>query len=936
MILYKKITLILLTIIFLSEPIYSQEIAPIEKYTPEIYSGGNQNWSISQDSNNFIYVANNEGLLEFNGSNWSLYPVPNKSIPRSVNVIDDKIYTGCFMEFGYWERNKKGLLEYTSLSKQIKEKIQQDEQFWKIINFEKWIIFQSLNNIYLYDTKLNKFTIFHYEDILTKAFTTDKSVYFHVVNQGVYKINEGRPELIIKANLFNNDWVTNIYDDKNGLLLITQKNGFFRYSEQSFSKWKNDSDILLSSTTVYSSMKLKDNSFLLGTISQGIIHLHQDGTILNRYNQNNGLSNNTVLSLFEDNEQNIWAGLDNGINCVNLKSPIKIYDDYKGDYGTIYTSVVFNNLIYIGTNQGLYYKNLNQIENFKFIQGTKGQVWSLYKIDNSLLCGHDSGTFQIENSKARLISNIPGTWSFKKIPLETDLILQGHYTGLSILQKVNGNWKFRNKIKGFNTSSRFFEFDQQNTIWVNHEYSGLYKLKVNANFKNIIEVQKELSIPKGKNSSIVLYKEKLLYASKDGIFYFDKIDKKFQKDSLLSKMLKDDYYISGKLIVDETDKLWLFTKENIYYVSPGQFSNEPIINKIPIPLSLRKAMIGYENITLLGKSKYLIGKADGYITLDLAEIKDKKYSIYINSIKLKNLETQPKIVNLIDKGNYNYTDNSFEINFSVPEYDKHLAIDYQYQVEGYHNSWIHLENQNKVNLDNLPHGDYIFKVRARIGNDYTINEASYYFQIHKPWYISNIAWFIYFLFTIALTVFIHKSYKKHFNSKHAADLEKRKKEMEMSLLENKQQIMKVKNEQLKLDIENKNRELAISTMSIIKKNKVLNNIKKEFLDSNSELKNKSVLRLIDKNLNDKDDWEFFEEAFNNADKNFMKKVKKLHPNLTPNDLRLCAYLRLNLSSKEIANLLNISVRSVEIKRYRLRKKMELLHDTSLVNYILEI
>jgi len=125
-------------------------------------------------------------------------------------------------------------------------------------------------------------------------------------------------------------------------------------------------------------------------------------------------------------------------------------------------------------------------------------------------------------------------------------------------------------------------------------------------------------------------------------------------------------------------------------------------------------------------------------------------------------------------------------------------------------------------------------------------------------------------------------------------------------------------------------------MSIIKKNKVLNNIKKEFLDSNSELKNKSVLRLIDKNLNDKDDWEFFEEAFNNADKNFMKKVKKLHPNLTPNDLRLCAYLRLNLSSKEIANLLNISVRSVEIKRYRLRKKMELLHDTSLVNYILEI
>ncbi|MDP3352671.1 MAG: LuxR C-terminal-related transcriptional regulator, partial [Flavobacteriaceae bacterium] len=67
-----------------------------------------------------------------------------------------------------------------------------------------------------------------------------------------------------------------------------------------------------------------------------------------------------------------------------------------------------------------------------------------------------------------------------------------------------------------------------------------------------------------------------------------------------------------------------------------------------------------------------------------------------------------------------------------------------------------------------------------------------------------------------------------------------------------------------------------------------------------------------------------------------KKVKKLHPSLTPHDLRLCAYLRLNLSSKEIAPLLNISIRSVEIKRYRLRKKMDLSHNLSLVSYILEI
>ena len=148
--------------------------------------------------------------------------------------------------------------------------------------------------------------------------------------------------------------------------------------------------------------------------------------------------------------------------------------------------------------------------------------------------------------------------------------------------------------------------------------------------------------------------------------------------------------------------------------------------------------------------------------------------------------------------------------------------------------------------------------------------------------------------------------------------------------------MKLRNDKLRHDIDNKNRELAASTMSIIKKNEFLNTIKKELSDvKNNELV-KPVIKIIDKNLNQDSDWELFQEAFNNADKDFLKKVKERHPSLTPNDLRLCAYLRLNLSSKEIAPLLNISHKSVEIKRYRLRKKMNLESKDNLIHHILEI
>ena len=148
--------------------------------------------------------------------------------------------------------------------------------------------------------------------------------------------------------------------------------------------------------------------------------------------------------------------------------------------------------------------------------------------------------------------------------------------------------------------------------------------------------------------------------------------------------------------------------------------------------------------------------------------------------------------------------------------------------------------------------------------------------------------------------------------------------------------MSIENEKLSQDIDGKNRELAISTMSMIKKNQFLSKIKSDLKEAESSSKISSVIKVIDRHLNNQDDWKFFEEAFNNADKDFLKKVKNYHPSLTNNDLRLCAYLRLNLSSKDIAPLLNISLSSVEIKRYRLRKKMNLSRNEGLTEHLLSL
>ena len=197
---------------------------------------------------------------------------------------------------------------------------------------------------------------------------------------------------------------------------------------------------------------------------------------------------------------------------------------------------------------------------------------------------------------------------------------------------------------------------------------------------------------------------------------------------------------------------------------------------------------------------------------------------------------------------------------------------------------------------------------------------------------------LYFVLAIFIAHFINNAYLKYYQKQREKLIEENNLLLEIKELENEQQLMKLRNEQLSQDVDNKSRELAVSTMSLIKKNELLAVIKEDLKKTSDEGNRsiKSVISTITKNISEEDTWNVFKEAFDTADKDFLKKVKQAHASLTPNDLRLCAYLRLNLSSKEIAPLLNISVRSIEIKRYRLRKKMELPHEQGLVEYILSI
>lgn len=915
---------------------FAQEHPPVMAFPPEVYSAANQNWGITQTDDQKMYFANNSGLLEFNGSKWTLHPVPDNSIVRSVQADEQRVYTGSYMDFGYWEHDHFGTLKYQSLVKAYDLSILEEEQFWNIQILDDWILFQSLSRIYMIDRVSNQTRIIESDHEIWNIFNVDGIIYFAKKNKGIYKIVNGAEVLVSNDPKLTSSRLVGISNIDNNVLFITAHHGFYFINNNSVRPWNLNLDV--SDLTIYSAKQLNDGSLVLGTISNGLIHITNDGELKYRLNYEKGLSNNTVLSIFEDQKNNIWLGMDIGISHVNLSSRFRVYNDAKGQIGTVYTSIIHNGDLYLGTNQGLFVKSRKSSGDFDFVEGTSGQVWALKIIDDQLFCGHDLGTLIIRGGKIKTkIYEANGTWDFKKIE-NTDLILQGNYSGLHILENKSGAWKYRNKIQGFDISSRFFHFADQK-LYVNHELRGLHSLELSKDFTKVERLNTIDSIELGFGSNFINFSNSFYYTSANGVYKLAQSSGKFEKDSIISNILDNYNTTSTLLAVNATDQVkWCFADNNILLLSPGSLSDKPNLEEIPVSIpNFRKVVVGFENLTKISDTDYLLGSSNGYFVLKSdAPKQDNAQQIHINNIEA-NINNEPKTqLSLAASPSLNYKNNNLNFSYSIPQYGNIVDLIYAYKLEGWSEDWSNWQPQSTQMFKNLPYGKYVFKVKGKIGGTETTNVASFPFIIKRPWYLSSIAIAVYVILLLILSVFIHIIYRRYYKRQQQKLLLKSQKEIALKELENNQQLMQLKNEKLEIDIESKNRELAISTMSLIKKNEFLNTIKTTIKEESTPQGLKKVIRIIDKNINNTDDWKLFKEAFDNADKDFLKLIKQKHPKLTPNDLKLCAYLRLNLSSKEIAPLLNISPRSVEVKRYRLRKKMDLPPKTSLTNHILEL
>jgi DNA-binding CsgD family transcriptional regulator len=146
---------------------------------------------------------------------------------------------------------------------------------------------------------------------------------------------------------------------------------------------------------------------------------------------------------------------------------------------------------------------------------------------------------------------------------------------------------------------------------------------------------------------------------------------------------------------------------------------------------------------------------------------------------------------------------------------------------------------------------------------------------------------------------------------------------------------KFKEEQFRNDLEHKESQLSAITLQMLQKNELIDDIKKS-IEGEQPLSGNQLLKMVNKHLTQENNWNDFDLYFESINKNFYTRLKQSYPDISANDLKICALIKLNLSIKEMASILNISPDSVKTARYRLRKKLQLNTEENLTGFILSV
>jgi len=843
----------------------AQEMPQLLTFSASDYSAAAQNWDFAEDCEGNLYVANSEGVLVYNGFEWELLPISTTSRARSVyRTSDCRILVGGFETIGHIVIDDTDTRVYQELpDHELKDSRQ---EIWNIVGKDGRMYYQSFSQLYEYSDE-RSISIDLPGNIMLGSMSGE-SLILPTIDSGIYQYEAGEMNRIVAVEEFppaaKVSAITSAGSD-GSLYLALEQQGIYHYASDGSITGPMEGP--WSRSQINRMINLSDGSYAIGTISDGVYLADDSLQVTKHVTRRQGLTDNTVLALYEDRIGNLWIGSDRGINVLRRSGAERYYYDLEGILGTIYSAAEYNGVDYLGTNQGAFYQ-LDQSA-YILIPGTEGQVWSFEQHGDDVLAAHNRGIWKFPPSEditspAKLIFSSTGVRQIESLTESTALIAS--YTGLYLIDSRSG--EIITALLYDNQSIIMEAFVRQDsTLLGYHRDYGVHYVKLNRDFTTVHNY---------RQSPVVQITFEQSRTSK-----FD-----------------------NSLRLDREHASYIVNQDTIYQVTAHS----------------EQAGLHLQ----ISADRYLVPLDGGYMIRDAPA---STVTACLDHVSIDRVEGRE------DK--LDYVSDVLRLPAGEPRLIVQLRSDRlldqcvtEYKLSTWDELWRVLPIDGQLVFSQLPIGDHDLYIRDAQGRERRLMQV----EVMPPWYASSWAVIAYILLGIVLLWVVSRIYS------HRLSREKRKLYIE-SQRAIKEEKLKGKNKQLRQELRQKRKMLANSALILAQRNEMLTKLKSTISkavrngDDVTELKQKLVSR-IDKHLRSESHWEIFEKNFAEIHQDFLDTLKMQYPSITSGELRLAAYIRMNLSSKEIAPLLNISVRSVENKRHRLRKKMGLSPKISLSDHIM--
>ncbi|MFY0687146.1 MAG: hypothetical protein JXQ90_08280 [Cyclobacteriaceae bacterium] len=897
-----------------------------------------------ENKDGILFFGNNDGVLVFDGVTWKLVKLPNSSSVRSLSCTEEnKVYAGGYHEFGEIIQDKYGKYQYRSTSLGLSNEHQDFENIWDIQRIQDYMVFRS------------DYQLFAQKKGNTQTYAFDNVYYSKVIDSTFYLLDNGGLKTIdflnqnvsgiIDASRFNHEAIFEVLstDTPDELMLFAVSGNIYSYN------LANEQLIKIQSlfapnfdNQILSVIRTSDNLFFVGTIANGILMLDSSGVLI----QQNAfpLQDKTVHKLYQTRDKNIWVMLNKGIDCINTSSPVKVVMED----ASVYDVLITEDEMFLATNQGVFNAKLPaQIRPFNKLKFEKsihqGPAWSMHNFNGHVLSSHGNGLFLLSEQHVEKIEPVTGVW--KVIPIDhlSDHYLVCTYKGLYLLwfDEANG-FKIMHQIQGFDESARdIAPGDNPGEYWICHGYKGVYHIKIDENYERVFSTThyKEQGLPSPYGNNVFRWNDEIVFTTINGVYEFNEANGVFVPLQQLSQNLGNDQTI--RKITQHDEHTWFTQSGQIGYFHQD---NPTELNKglfLEFAGTLNRGM---ESISP-SNHQVIIGNNKGAYQVDLkAGPRPVDVPTLITSISFEGKDSRQQVP--IDTRQFELENGFKNLNFTfaAPKLSEYQQLQFSYKLAPLDDAWSSWQNLTAISYTQLKAGEYTLQVRARNLLGTISQPISLDFKVAQVWYRSIIAYSIYLIVLIVSGFQFRKLIRnkiKREREKTIRDQEEKHKLLRLELKQlqlerDKAKITKDK-QVLEEDLIYKSKELANYTLLLSKKKRLLTETRDELKSIRASIrgeKSRNELRVLERKLNiqlkDEAYVKVFEANFEHVHKEFLKLLKQQFSDLTGKELRLAALIKMNLSNKEIAPILSISVRGVETARYRLRKKLDIDQDKNMV------